>query len=84
MDEMPRSERISYAGVDVTVDYSFVEPVRRMAGRLGCTIRSERFGTDAVFELDVPEEALDTLESELTQLTRGKVSIRKHGKGKSS
>lgn len=84
MDEMPLSERISYAGVDVTVDYSFVEPVRRMAGRLGCRIRSERFGKDAVFELDVPEEVLDTMETELTQLTRGKVSIRKHGKGKSS
>jgi uncharacterized YigZ family protein len=83
LDEMPLSERIRYTGVDVTVKYSFVEPVRRIAAGLGCRIRAERFGADAAFELDVPEEAVDELKAELTQLTRGKVSIRKHGKGKS-
>ena len=75
LDGVPLVERVTYATVVISVEYSFVELIRRLAAERRCEIRDERFGAQAVFTLDVPVEQLEKVKDAVTELTGGKADI---------
>ncbi len=75
LDGVVLAERIAWVGIEIAVEYSFIELIRRLVAEQGCEIREEQFGTEAVFILNVPEEQLETVRAAVVQLTSGKAKI---------
>jgi uncharacterized YigZ family protein len=75
LDGVPLAERVTFVRIEITVEYSFIESIRRLAVERGCVVTEEQFGTNAVFVLDVPEEQLETVSAAVVELTRGRAKI---------
>lgn len=77
MKELPLTERVFYADIEVTADYPAVDAVRRVTAANEGVVAGESFGQAATFHVRVPEERLSRFESGLREATGGKATIRR-------
>jgi uncharacterized YigZ family protein len=69
------AEKVEWTTLDLAFDYAFVTGFKRVCPDFEATIRSEEYGEKALFKLQLPLDKLDEIQSALTQLTNGTITI---------
>jgi uncharacterized YigZ family protein len=77
--DLPLTERVFYAHIEVTADYPAVDAIRRLVADHDGAVTEESFGEAAVLCMKIPEEHLGGFEIKLRDATAGKARIRKMG-----
>lgn len=72
---LPRVERVDRVGLVVVLDYSALDPVRRMAQELDAELTGESFTDDVRLELAVPVGAVDRFRAGVAELTGGRAVV---------
>lgn len=81
LKDLPLSERVSFASVEIALDYPDVDTVRRFAKSRGATVTHEAFGTSAVLQFEIPEEQLAAFEEDVLDATSGRAQITRTSTG---
>ena len=72
-----RAERVTLVSIEVAVDYTAVDALRRLIADYRGNVASETFGETAEFRIDIPLEKLAKFEKDLRGQTSGKAKIRR-------
>jgi uncharacterized YigZ family protein len=80
---LPRTERIEYREVAVTVGYDSVSAVRQLLPRFEAIVVAEEYGERARFELRVPTTQIAAIRGALLDATRGQAEIVGRSRGQS-
>ncbi len=72
---LPTCERIEPALVNITLEYTHIENIRRLLPQFEAKILQENFAVDATFQIYLPKEHVPSLENALLDLTDGNVLV---------
>lgn len=75
LDILPRTERVEYATLRLTLPYSSITTVRRILGAHEATLQSESYGESAELEVRLPRAGVDALRTAIMDATAGQASI---------
>lgn len=73
------AERVHYQVLEVLIDYSWVEPMKRMLPDHEVTVEAERFEADVSCRLKIPEHRAAAFVQALQDLTNGQVLVEVRG-----
>jgi uncharacterized YigZ family protein len=79
LSAMPRAERVSRVPLVVRIDYSALEPVRRVAAALDAAITGETFGPAVRVEVSVPDGSVERFREAVAEITAGKGTVEAPG-----
>ncbi len=72
---LPLAEKMALATLRVRGPYAWITPIARLLPAFEARIRSQNYAADVTWEIEVPEERLDSLAAALTDLTHGEIEI---------
>jgi uncharacterized YigZ family protein len=72
---LPLAEKMALATLRVRGPYAWITPIARLLPAFEARICSQNYAADVTWEIEVPEERLDSLAAALTDLTHGEIEI---------
>ena len=72
---LPTAERVTWARVDVVIDYASVTVVQQLVATHGGRVAGETFAADVRFALDLPEAAVAAFADALRDATRARARV---------
>jgi uncharacterized YigZ family protein len=75
LETLPTVERVDRVGLRLTVAYSDVDGVRRLAEGMDAIVRDETFAAEVTFVVAVPSPAREAFEQALAELTQGRARV---------
>ena len=76
LDRLPTRPLVVRDTLCLETEYGLLEPIRRMLSENRAVIVDEIFGTCVALTFTVPRETREVLESELAELSSGRVTVR--------
>lgn len=76
LDAMPRTERIDYATLVVTLPYAAISAVRHILPAYEATLEDEAYGERVELRLRIPAPNADALRAAITNATAGQSEVR--------
>jgi len=75
LEALPTVEKVDRVGLTITVSYSDVDGVRRLAEGMSAIVEEETFAADVTFVVAVPSPAREAFEEALAELTQGRARV---------
>lgn len=75
LENLPLMDCVAVTTVQITFDYQYENTVRRVLGKLEIEIADSSYTENVEMSIEVPEDRLEELNTELQNSTSGKVSI---------
>jgi len=75
LEELPTSERVELTRLRIEIGYPTVTPFQRLLPEFEATVIEERYTDEVYYEVELPAESVEGLESALEELTGGTAYI---------
>lgn len=75
LEAMPRVEKIERIRITITVDYTDIEPLRRLLDELGGDVEREEYAADVMYDVAMPVHSVEALREMLMDRTAGRARM---------
>ncbi len=75
VDELPLTECVEYQNIKLTFNYQYENTVRQILNKLNIDIADSHYTENVEMTIEVPEDKIEKLNTELQNSTSGKIDI---------